>query len=61
MRYTNTRSSGDPKAFRADKEDLALLEACARTEKLSMSDTIRRAIRAYAKQLGVAPEPPKAA
>lgn len=61
MRYTNTRQSGNPKAVRMDPEDEQILVACARAEKLSMSDTIRRAIRAYAKQIGVAPQPPKAA
>lgn len=40
-------------AIRLDDEDRALVEACAAREKLSMSDIVRRAIRAYAKELGV--------
>jgi hypothetical protein len=51
MRYT--KQSGNPKAVRMDPEDEQILVACAAAEKLSMSDTIRRAIRHYAKYLGV--------
>lgn len=39
--------------FRADPDDKALLNALIKTEKLNRSDVIRRAIRAYAKQLGI--------
>ncbi len=59
MRYS--KQSGNPKAVRMDPEDEQLLVACAAAEKLSMSDTIRRAIRAYAKTLGVAPQQDKVA
>jgi len=34
-------------------DDLALLEACARAERLKRSDVVRRAVRAYAEVLGV--------
>ena len=61
MKYTNTRPGGNAKAVRFDEEDERILLACASAEKLSLSDTVRRAIRHYAKYLGVAPEPPKAA
>ena len=47
--------------LRLDAEDLALLIACAKSEQLSRSDIIRRTVRAYAKQLGIQPETPKAA
>lgn len=50
--------------LRMDDEDQALLEACATKEKLSKSDVLRRALRAYAEHLGVtgerAPRKPKA-
>lgn len=39
--------------FRLDDDDRALLEALAAHEKLTRSDVVRRAIRAYAAQLGV--------
>lgn len=45
--------------LRFDAEDRALLEACAAKEKLTRSDILRRALRAYAKTLGVELEPPK--
>lgn len=45
--------------IRLDAEDRALLEACAAKEKLTMSDTTRRAIRAYAVHLGVEATTPK--
>ena len=44
---------------RFDDEDLRLLEACKAAEKLSTSDILRRAIRFYAKHLGV-DAPPEA-
>ena len=50
-----------PKAVRFDSEDEQILQACADCEKLSLSDTIRRAIRAYAKTLGVQPQQDKVA
>jgi len=41
-------------------EDLAVLEALEAFERLKRSDIVRRAIRAYAKQLGVGePKKPK--
>lgn len=46
-------------AIRLDAEDRALLEAAAAKEKLTLSDTMRRAIRTYALSLGVQAEPPK--
>lgn len=39
--------------LRLDEEDRALLEACSTKEKLSKSDIFRRALRAYAENLGV--------
>jgi len=39
--------------LRLDNEDLKLLQEAAKVEKLTRSDTIRRAIRAYAKTLGI--------
>ena len=47
--------------LRLDPEDLKLLQEAAKAEKLTRSDTVRRAIRAYAKQLGVTPEQQKSA
>ena len=38
-------------------EDYALLEACAAAEKLRRADIVRRAVRAYAAQLGVKAPP----
>ncbi len=52
---------GRPKAVRFDLEDEQILLACSNAEKLSLSDTIRRAIRAYAKTLGVEPKQDKVA
>lgn len=40
-------------AIRLDAEDRALLEACSAAEKLTKSDIMRRALRAYAKTIGV--------
>lgn len=45
--------------LRLDAEDQALLEACASKEKLTKSDILRRALRAYAQGLGVTAEEPK--
>ena len=42
-------------ALRLDAEDRALLEECAQHEKLTKSDILRRALRAYAASLGVEP------
>lgn len=39
--------------FKLDGEDRALLEACSQHEKLTKSDILRRALRAYAEHLGV--------
>ena len=47
-------------AIRLDAEDRALLEACAKADKLTKSDVIRRALRAYAKSLGVTVKPRRA-
>jgi hypothetical protein len=47
-------------AVRFDDEDRAILDAVAKHERLSHSDIVRRAVRAYAKELGVSP-PPQAA
>jgi uncharacterized protein (DUF1778 family) len=48
-------------AIRLDAEDRALLDACAAKEKLTKSDILRRALRAYAAELGVTAEPVKRA
>jgi hypothetical protein len=37
-------------------EDLAILEALEQFERLKRSDIVRRAVRAYAEQLGVGTE-----
>lgn len=42
---------------RFEGEDLALLRALIEAERLSRSDVIRRAVRAYGKQLRVKPKP----
>ena len=42
---------------RFEGEDLETLEALVAAERLSRSDVIRRAVRAYAAQLGVKPKP----
>ena len=52
---------GNPKAVRLDPEDDRLLEACANTEKLTYSDILRRALRTYAKHIGVEPQSSKVA
>lgn len=46
-------------AIRFDAEDRALLEACAKEERLKKSDILRRALRDYARKIGVTVEPPK--
>lgn len=46
-------------SVKLDEEDVALLEAVIRYEKLTKSDVIRRAIRTYASQLGVTVQPSK--
>lgn len=45
---------------RFTREDLALLDSLAAHEERSRSDVVRRAIRAYAKSLGVDAAPPAA-
>lgn len=45
--------------LRLDEEDRALLDAVAAYEKLTRSDILRRALRAYAKELGVTAQPVK--
>jgi hypothetical protein len=47
--------------LRLDAEDQALLDACAAKEKLTKSDILRRALRAYAEGLGITAEPAKRA
>lgn len=51
------KQDGSPKAVRLDPEDDRLLEACANAEKLTYSDIIRRAVRLYAKHIGVQQDP----
>ena len=41
-----------------DQAGRQLLEACSLAEKLSMSEIVRRAVREYARKLGVVPQPP---
>jgi uncharacterized protein (DUF1778 family) len=48
-------------ALRLDPEEIELLEAMAAKEERNRSDVIRRAIRAYAAQLGVTAKPKRAA
>jgi hypothetical protein len=40
---------------RFEGEDLELLQDLIEAERLTRSDVVRRAVRAYAKQLGVKP------
>jgi hypothetical protein len=40
-------------ALRLDREDLALLHGLVRVEKLTTSDIVRRALRFYARHMGV--------
>jgi hypothetical protein len=47
------KQDGTPKTVRFDKDDEEILNECCRAEKLSFSDVLRRALRAYAKQLGI--------
>jgi hypothetical protein len=54
-RQANPRPQ-ETRAVKFDAEDEQLLIAIARAEKLTVSDIIRRAVRAYAKQLGVVPD-----
>jgi len=53
------KQDGTPKTVRFDKDDEQILDECCKVEKLSYSDILRRALRTYAKQIGV--EPTKAA
>jgi hypothetical protein len=48
-------------ALRLDKQDYEILDRLALFEKLTQSDVLRRALRAYAHQLGIidTPRPPK--
>ena len=41
---------------RFERDDLETLEALMAKERLSRSDVIRRAVRAYAEKLGVLPK-----
>lgn len=45
--------------FRLDDEDRALLDALSAAEKLTRSDVLRRAMRLYAKHIGVEQPKPK--
>jgi len=47
-------------AVRFDDEDRQYLDQAAKLERLSRSDIIRRAVRAYAKALGINPQSPQA-
>jgi uncharacterized protein (DUF1778 family) len=47
-------------AVRFDDEDRRFLDGAAKLERLSRSDIIRRAVRAYAKSLGINPQAPQA-
>ncbi len=52
MVETTTQSATTKQvAVRLDDEDLAALKECARLDKLSDSDTMRRAIRHYRRHL----------
>ncbi len=55
------KQDGTPKAVRFDDDDNRLLEAVSKFERLSYSDILRRALRQYAKQLGVEPQQDKVA
>jgi len=46
---------------RMEEDDQAVIDALTRFERLNMSEVTRRAIRHYAKALGVEPVPPAAA
>jgi metal-responsive CopG/Arc/MetJ family transcriptional regulator len=48
-------------ALRLDPEELELLDAMAAKEERNRSDVVRRAIRAYADQLGVTVKAKRAA
>jgi len=48
-------------ATRLDAEDSALLDAVVKVEKLTKSDCMRRALRQYARQLGVDQPKPRRA
>ena len=50
------KQDGTPKAVRLDDDDNRLLEAVSKFERLSYSDILRRALRQYAKTLGIEPE-----
>jgi uncharacterized protein (DUF1778 family) len=47
-------------ALRLDNEDMDLLKQACKAEKLTRSDIIRRALRAYVKQLCATPQQEKA-
>jgi Arc/MetJ-type ribon-helix-helix transcriptional regulator len=44
-------------SFRLEGEDIDVLEGLVAAERLSQSDVIRRALRAYASEIGVLPKP----
>lgn len=46
-------------SMRLEGDDIDVLEGLVAAERLSQSDVIRRALRAYAGQLGVMPKPTK--
>jgi metal-responsive CopG/Arc/MetJ family transcriptional regulator len=49
-------SDNETVCVRFEKGDFVLLEALVEKERLKRSDIIRRAVRAYAEQLGVVPK-----
>ena len=52
-----SKTDSEMVCVRLEGEDLEALEASIAEERLSRSDVIRRAIRAYAVKLGVLPKP----
>jgi hypothetical protein len=44
-------------SLRLEGEDIDVLESLVAAERLTQSDVIRRALRAYARELGVGPRP----
>lgn len=45
--------------LKLDEEDAGLLARAAEVDKLTRTEVLRRALRLYAKQLGVKPAPAK--
>ena len=57
--YSREMPNSPAIGLRLPPDELALLDALAEREERSRSDVIRRAIRAYAKALGVEAKPPR--